>query len=341
MKRVSVIIPCHNAVQWLPKCFLSLVNQSMGMNDIELIFVDDASEDAGRTWEMLQDFERAYPEGIMAIQLAENMRQGGARNVALTYATGEYIAFVDADDFVREDFLKKAYEIARSTDADMVQFEYELYTERLGNVPSGRKIERESICLENIAQRKRFLVEEKITYGCWNKLYRRELIARAGVKYAEHVIYEEPLFVYPLLFFGKRFEIVPDVFYYYRQNLTGTMRSDMKQLETLKMHAQVQLDVWNFMKTTEFWQDYYEEIKLYFLHTYLYETLLFAAQREFSLPESFIRELTDTVKSEVSDYTSSQYAELIPKQMELYHQVKLGNDKGVKDFFAEEKDKDE
>ena len=107
------------------------------------------------------------------------------------------------------------------------------------------------------------------------------------------------------------------------------------------MHAQVQLDVWNFMKTTEFWQDYYEEIKLYFLHTYLYETLLFAAQREFSLPESFIRELTDTVKSEVSDYTSSQYAELIPKQMELYHQVKLGNDKGVKDFFAEEKDKDE
>lgn len=290
---------------------------------------------------MLQDFERAYPESIMAIQLAENMRQGGARNVALTYATGEYIAFVDADDFVREDFLKKAYEIARSTDADMVQFEYELYTERLGNVPSGRKIERESICLENIAQRKRFLVEEKITYGCWNKLYRRELIARAGVKYAEHVIYEEPLFVYPLLFFGKRFEIVPDVFYYYRQNLTGTMRSDMKQLETLKMHAQVQLDVWNFMKTTEFWQDYYEEIKLYFLHTYLYETLLFAAQREFSLPESFIRELTDTVKSEVSDYTSSQYAELIPKQMELYHQVKLGNDKGVKDFFAEEKDKDE
>ena len=341
MKRVSVIIPCHNAVQWLPKCFLSLVNQSMGMNDIELIFVDDASEDAGRTWEMLQDFERAYPESIMAIQLAENMRQGGARNVALTYATGEYIAFVDADDFVREDFLKKAYEIARSTDADMVQFEYELYTERLGNVPSGRKIERESICLENIAQRKRFLVEEKITYGCWNKLYRRELIARAGVKYAEHVIYEEPLFVYPLLFFGKRFEIVPDVFYYYRQNLTGTMRSDMKQLEMLKMHAQVQLDVWNFMKTTEFWQDYYEEIKLYFLHTYLYETLLFAAQREFSLPESFIRELTDTVKSEVSDYTSSQYAELIPKQMELYHQVKLGNDKGVKDFFAEEKDKDE
>ena len=341
MKRVSVIIPCHNAVQWLPKCFLSLVNQSMGMNDIELIFVDDASEDAGRTWEMLQDFERAYPESIMAIQLAENMRQGGARNVALTYATGEYIAFVDADDFVREDFLKKAYEIARSTDADMVQFEYELYTERLGNVPSGRKIERESICLENIAQRKRFLVEEKITYGCWNKLYRRELIARAGVKYAEQVIYEEPLFVYPLLFFGKRFEIVPDVFYYYRQNLTGTMRSDMKQLETLKMHAQVQLDVWNFMKTTEFWQDYYEEIKLYFLHTYLYETLLFAAQREFSLPESFIRELTDTVKSEVSDYTSSQYAELIPKQMELYHQVKLGNDKGVKDFFAEEKDKDE
>lgn len=337
MKRVSVIIPCYNAVQWLPRCFLSLVNQTMGMDDIELIFVDDASEDEGRTWAMLQEFERAYPESILVIHLDENMRQGGARNVALSYATGEYIAFVDADDFVSEDFLEKVYGTAKDADADMVQFEYDLYTERLGNVPSGRKVQRESVCLENVQQRKRFLVEEKITYGCWNKLYRREMVVNAGVRYAEHVIYEEPLFVYPLLFYAGRFEIMPDVFYHYRQNLSGTMRNDMKQLETLRMHAQVQLVVWNFMKNTVFWQNYYEEIKLYFLHTYLYETLLFAAQRGFLLPESFVQELMDTVGREVCDYESSQYAALIPRQMELYHIVKTGNHKKVKEFFAEEK----
>ena len=100
MKKISVIIPCFNATKYLPKCFMSLVQQTIGIDQIELIFVDDASTDEDATWNMLQEFERAYPESIKILKLEENMRQGGARNVALQYATGEYIAFVDADDFV-------------------------------------------------------------------------------------------------------------------------------------------------------------------------------------------------------------------------------------------------
>lgn len=59
-KKVSVIIPCFNATKWLPKCFLSLVQQTIGIENIELIFVDDASTDNGETWNMLQEFECAY-----------------------------------------------------------------------------------------------------------------------------------------------------------------------------------------------------------------------------------------------------------------------------------------
>lgn len=110
MKKVSVIIPCFNATKYLPKCFMSLVQQTIGIDQIELIFVDDASTDEDATWNMLQEFERAYPESIKILKLEENMRQGGARNVALQYATGEYIAFVDADDFVSENFLLETYE---------------------------------------------------------------------------------------------------------------------------------------------------------------------------------------------------------------------------------------
>lgn len=54
-KKVSVIIPCFNATKWLPKCFLSLVQQTIGIENIELIFVDDASTDNGETWNMLQE----------------------------------------------------------------------------------------------------------------------------------------------------------------------------------------------------------------------------------------------------------------------------------------------
>lgn len=136
MKKVSVIIPCFNAAKYLPKYFMSLVQQTIGIGQIELIFVDDDSTDDGSTWSMLQEFECAYPESIMILKLEENMRQGGARNVALQYATGEYIAFVDADDFVSENFLLETYEKSKESDADIIQFEYFYYTDHLGAVDS-------------------------------------------------------------------------------------------------------------------------------------------------------------------------------------------------------------
>lgn len=317
-KKISVIIPCFNATKWLPKCFLSLVQQTIGIHNIELIFIDDASTDDNQTWKMLTEFEKAFPESIIILKLEENMRQGGSRNIALKYASGEYIAFVDSDDFVSDNFLSDVYNIATSKKADIVQFEYDYYTEKLGHVSSGRNITPEFIEISSTAQRKRFLISEKITYGCWNKLYKHELIQEANVQYAEHTIYEEPLFVYPLLFYVKRVVITDQIYYFYRQNKSGTMRHDMNNETTLKMHSDVQLAVWNFMKNTKFFKEYYEEIKLYFLHTYLYETLYFAKLRNFNIPMAFFKELQNTVISEVDDYKTSAYANIIPAQMKLY-----------------------
>ena len=336
MKKVSVIIPCFNATKWLPKCFMSLVQQSIGIAQLELIFVDDASTDNGATWQMLQEFEKAFPENILILKLEENMRQGGARNIALQYATGEYIAFVDADDFVAENFLEEAYRYAKHENADLVQFEYEFYTDRLGTVSSGRTVTPEIIEIHSHDERARLLMAEKVTYGCWNKLYRHALLKEANVTYAEHVIYEEPLFVYPLLFYAKKIVITNDIFYYYRQNDTGTMRNDMKQEETLRMHATVQLAVWNFMKQTPFFAEYYEEIKLYFLHTYLYETLYFAKLRGFTISFSFYQELEKTVTAEVTDYETSPYQKMIPMQMKLYHQIAKGvTEKWLEQYMGE------
>lgn len=318
MKKISVIIPCYNAVQWLPKCFVSLVGQTIGMEKMELIFVDDASTDQGQTWEMLQEFEKAYPENIMIIRLQENMRQGGARNIALKYASGEYIAFVDADDFVADNFLEKVYEKASAEDADIVQFGFFYYTDRIGKIPSTEKKENEIYQIRTVEDRKKLLVSEKITYGCWNKLYRRKLVERAGVKFAEHVMYEEPLFVYPLLFYSEKFVIMNDAYYFYRQNDMGTMRKDLKAIDTLQMHAEVQIMVWNYMKQLEMFEEYYEEIKMYFLHTYFYETLYIAKKRGFPISMDFYRRLREKVQKEVPSYTESEYERIIPMQMELY-----------------------
>lgn len=317
-KKISVVIPCHNVVKYLPQCFLSLVRQTIGIEALELIFIDDASDDNGATWELLQEMERAYPQSIAVVHLEKNMRQGGARNIGIQYASGEYLAFVDADDWVEEEFLEKVYYAAKEENADIVQFGHRVYADSVGEIESlGKRYEPERIFLENDLQRKEMLMAEKVTYGCWNKIYRRELVETAGVSYAEHVMYEEPLFVYPLLFYAKRIVILPDQFYNYRQNFKGTMHSDMKAQESLMQHASVQMQTWKFMKHTPFFEHFYEEIKFYFFHTYFYETLFFAGRRNMKLKLEYYQRLWEGVKEELGVPVKSIYFERFPVQREL------------------------
>lgn len=323
-KKISVIIPCYNAVKWLPQCFLSLVGQTIGIENLELIFVNDASTDGGATWSLLEEMERAYPESVIIIDLPFNRRQGGARNEGLKYASGEYISFVDADDWVENNLYEAVYATAKDNQADIVQFNYKYYFENKGTILNPVTMSDKTIIISSEKERKQMLLSEELTYGCWNKIYKRELITCAGVQYAENVIYEEPLFVYPLLFYANRFIILNEYLYIYRQNNLGTMRNDMKARETLKQHATVQLKVWEFMKGTEFFEPFYEEIKMYFLHTYLYEILDFAKQREMEIDFEYFLELAEKSTKEVKDITKTPYDKLLVKQIELYRIIEGG-----------------
>lgn len=80
MKKVSVVVPCHNASQYLDKCISQLLCQTIGLDNMGIILVDDASTDDGKTWGLILDYERRYPDTIMPVSLEQNMRQGGARN---------------------------------------------------------------------------------------------------------------------------------------------------------------------------------------------------------------------------------------------------------------------
>ena len=85
----------------------------------------------------------------------------------------------------------------------------------------------EVIEISSISDRKKFLISEKVTYGCWNKLYRHDLLKSAHTAYAEHVIYEEPLFVYPLLYFADKIVILNDAYYYYRHYDLPAFQTDI------------------------------------------------------------------------------------------------------------------
>ncbi len=117
MKKVSVIIPMYNSENTIEECLDSLVAQSF-FGEMELIIVDDSSTDASR--KKAVNYEMKYPDNIMIICLETNAGPGNARNIALQYAAGEYIGFVDSDDAVQPTMFEKMYNEAVKNKADFV-----------------------------------------------------------------------------------------------------------------------------------------------------------------------------------------------------------------------------
>ena len=111
--KLSVIIPVYGVEKYLQACIDSVVNQTM--KDIEFIFVNDASLDG--SLEILRENERKYPDLICVIDSKENLMQGGARNLGIRAARGEYVGFIDSDDFIHPEMYEKLYNKAVGYDA--------------------------------------------------------------------------------------------------------------------------------------------------------------------------------------------------------------------------------
>ena len=114
MIKVSVIVPVYNVEKYLEKCLDSLVNQTL--KEIEIIIVNDGSPD--NSHKIIDKYTKKY-KNIKAY-LKENGGLSDARNYGLKKASGEYIAFLDSDDFVKEDMYQKMYEKAKSGNFDMI-----------------------------------------------------------------------------------------------------------------------------------------------------------------------------------------------------------------------------
>ena len=117
MDKISIIVPCYNVEKYVGKCIESLLAQTIGRDKLELIFINDASTDG--TLRILKAYERMDPEHICVITYDENIKQGGARNIGLSYATGNYIGFVDADDWIEPDMYERLLTMVKKYNCDM------------------------------------------------------------------------------------------------------------------------------------------------------------------------------------------------------------------------------
>lgn len=178
MKKVSVIIPVYNVEKYLEKCLNSLVSQTL--QDIEIIVINDGSKDDSQR--IIDQFSKNFPEKIKAFK-KQNGGLSDARNFGLDRASGEFIGFVDSDDYVGEKMFEEMYMLAEKHDAEMVIC-------NLQKVDENGKISQKLTQIPNMPEKidlaENFSVFSDLSYFACNKIFRRELFQNKRFKKGVH-----------------------------------------------------------------------------------------------------------------------------------------------------------
>ena len=212
MSKVSVIIPVYNTEKFLRKCLDSVCNQTL--QDIEIICINDCSTDG--SLEILREYA-GKDNRIKLIELFENGGAAKARNIGIDIAHGEYIGFVDSDDFVDLDFYEKLYNKAVETGADAVKGKLYLYDINTNKVYLEAWIDINDSVKKNKAN---------FYFTFTTAIYKSSLIKEYNIRFLEGLIhFEDPYFTIKSALYYKILHVVDDACYFYTNNLNSVSRS--------------------------------------------------------------------------------------------------------------------
>lgn len=234
--KVSIIVPIYNNEQYLPKCLFSLIEQTL--KDIEIICVNDGSTD--NTSKILAEFAK-YDTRIKIVE-QKHLLQGAARNAGTRIAKGEYIGFVDSDDWIDLNYFEKLYNAAKKHDVDIA-----LATNvRIGNGKTKKRLEITTEVVANTLQSKIDISNQSKNPCPTNKIYRRSILEDNKIVWQEGCYCEDKLFTIQAVYYANGIVSVPGVNYYYFRNPNSTVNSKSRKLTSDKNRAK--LDVLNFLK---------------------------------------------------------------------------------------------
>lgn len=240
MVAVSIIVPVYNTEEYLQKCLDSLTNQTL--KNIEIICVNDGSTD--NSLKILQD--NAIKDDRIKIINQENKKQGAARNAGMQIATGEYIGFVDSDDYVDLNYFERLYRNASSRESDIA-----LATNvRIGKNKFKLRLNLQTVDKYTELQDKLDVCQQWKNECPTNKIYRKSYLDANNIQWPEGIYCEDKLFTIKAVYFANSIVTVPEVFYYYFDNPKSTVnsyaRKHRKKLNNDKNSAR--RDVINFLK---------------------------------------------------------------------------------------------
>ena len=295
MPKVSVIVPFYNVERYIEKCIETLVNQTL--KDIEIILVNDGSTD--RSIDIVKKFIKEYPEKIVYLE-KENGGLSDARNYAIPYAKGEYIAFLDSDDYVEKDMYEKMYEIAKKEKSDMVECDFyweysEKRKEDIGKAYQGKKE-----------------MLEKIRVVAWNKLIKREILEKSQVQFPKGFRYEDVEFTYKLIPYIAKVSFLrkPCIHYIQRQgSISNTQNQRTREIFDVLEH------VINYYKEKNIYEKYKTQLEyIYIRYAFCSSFLRIIKVEDGELKDKLLKETWENVNKNFPGWKKN---EILKKEKSL------------------------
>lgn len=224
--KVSVIVPVYNTQKYLETCLTSLIEQTL--DGLEIIVVNDGSTD--NSSEIIEWFQRRYERRLIVVN-KENGGLSSARNAGFRVARGEYVGFVDSDDFVDRRMYEVLYTRAKESNLDIVQC---LYLNWYDSNPSKnhpyRFLEHDSAIMTG-----KDYFELDPSVGACDKLYKKNFLDRIDFRFEEGIYAEDALLIPQVFYWATRVQYVNEIFYYYRRDNANSITNPNSINKSIKL----------------------------------------------------------------------------------------------------------
>lgn len=309
MPKVSIIVPVYQVAAYLETCVRSILAQTQ--RDFELLLIDDGSPD--QCGDLCDEFVKA-DQRIRAIH-QENRGLGGARNTGIEAAQGDWLLFVDSDDWIDPDTLQTALSAGETAGAQLVVFGFRTVDEQ------GRTL---GVFQESLPTGTAFSPKEQkeamlIAPCAWNKLYRKELFTRTGIRYPSRVWYEDIRTTLKLLSQTEQMVCLDFVGYNYLQRAGSIMNSGNLQRNREIIEAFDDLLPWFSERgLLDFYQD--ELCYLTAFHVYFTASVRVLRAERADKPlarKKLLPEFRAYVKEKFPAYRENRYLARLSKSQKL------------------------
>lgn len=299
--QLSIIVPVFNmaADGKLHYCLDSLVNQTI--SDYEIIAVDDCSTDD--SMEILTEYQKKYPDKFIAVHSPVNKHQGGAKNIGLKMAKGEWIGFIDSDDWITADFYERLIQKAEETGADIVGCDYCLTNEhsmKVGQIVPNNKPEQTGVLDDE--KRKSLILDGGSLVV---KIYKRKMILDHELFFPEDIFYEDNALGNSYMILANRFEYIPEPLYFYYQHDTSTVHTiSQKRCEDRMEAGRLMIED---AKKFGYYEKYKKELEYSFTLLHYINTLFSYMAGVKYIRYGFVKKMGAEIKEYFPDFQSNAY----------------------------------